>query len=62
MNYVPDLMNTASSGTPLQSKVAFGTMVRWDITSMIMAVAGFVLLAAAYYVLRSGMQRWTQRS
>ncbi|MEK4272811.1 MULTISPECIES: hypothetical protein [unclassified Paenibacillus] len=62
MNYVPDLMNTASSGTPLQSKVAFGTMVRWDITSMIMAVAGFVLLAAAYYGLRSGMQRWTQRS
>ena len=48
--------------TPLQSKVAFGTMVRWDTTSMIMAVAGFILLAAAYYGLRSGMQRWTQRS
>lgn len=62
MNYVPDLMNTASSGTPLQSKVAFGTLVQWNITSMIMAVAGFILFAAAYYGLRSGMQRWTQRS
>jgi quinol-cytochrome oxidoreductase complex cytochrome b subunit len=62
MNYVPDLMNTASSVTPLQSKVAFGTLVRWDSTSMILAVAGFILLAAAYYGLRSGMQRWTQRS
>ncbi|MGO4730457.1 hypothetical protein [Paenibacillus sp. 2KB_22] len=62
MNYVPDLTNTASSVNPLQSKVAFGTMVRWDSTSMIMAVAGFILLAAAYYGLRSGMQRWTQRS
>lgn len=62
MNYAPDLTNTASSVTPLQSKVAFGTMVRWDTTSMIMAVAGFILLAAAYYGLRSGMQRWTQRS
>lgn len=62
MNYVPDLTNTATYGNPLQSKVAFGTIVRWDTTSMIMAVAGFVLLAAAYYGLRSGMQRWTQRS
>lgn len=61
-NYVPDLMNTASSGTPLQSKVAFGTIVRWDTTTMIMAFAGFILLAAAYYGLRLGMQRWTQRS
>ena len=62
MNYVPDLMNTASSGTLLQSKVAFGTIVSWDAISIIMAVAGFILLAAAYYGLRSGMQRWTQRS
>lgn len=62
MNYVPDLTNTAFSGTPLQSKVAFGTIVRWDTTSIIMAVAGFVLLAVAYYGLRLGMQRWTQRS
>lgn len=62
MNYVPDLMNTTSSGTPLQSKIAFGTIVQWDTTSIIMAVAGFVLLAAVYYGLRLGMQRWTQRS
>lgn len=62
MNYVPDLTNTASSVTPLQSKIAFGSRVQWDTTSMIMAVAGFILLAAAYYGLRSGMQRWTQRS
>jgi len=62
MNYVPDLTNITSSGTPLQSKIAFGTLVQWNITSMIMAVAGFILLAAAYYGLRSGMQRWTQRS
>ncbi|MBT2284860.1 hypothetical protein J7E78_15055 [Paenibacillus polymyxa] len=62
MNYVPDLTNTASSGTPLQSKVAFGTLVRWDTTSMIMAVAGFILLAAAYYGLRSALQRWTKQS
>ncbi|MFX3647797.1 MAG: hypothetical protein ACE3K2_28320 [Paenibacillus sp.] len=62
MNYVPDLTNTASSSTSLQSKVTFGTIVRWDTTTIIMAVAGFILLAAAYYSLRIGMQRWTQRS
>lgn len=62
MNYVPDLMNTASSGMPLQSKVAFGSIVQWDTTSIIMAVAGFVLLTAVYYGLRLRMQRWTQRS
>ncbi|WP_152683030.1 hypothetical protein [Paenibacillus sp. VT-400] len=62
MIMIPDLTNTASSVTPLQSKIAFGSRVQWDTTSMIMAVAGFILLAAAYYGLRSGMQRWTQRS
>jgi len=61
MNYVPDLTNTAAYGNPLQSKVAFGTIIRWDTTAMIMAVAGFVLLAAAYYGLRSAMQRWTKQ-
>ncbi|WP_458462456.1 hypothetical protein [Paenibacillus sp.] len=62
MNYVPDLTNTASSSTPLQSKIAFGTIVRWDITSILMAVVGFLLLATAYYGLRSALQRWTKQS
>ncbi|WP_440117843.1 hypothetical protein [Paenibacillus sp. QZ-Y1] len=62
MNYVPDLMNSGSSVTPLQSKVAFGAIVRWEMTSILMAVVGFLLLAAAYYGLRSALQRWTKHS
>lgn len=62
MNYVPDLMNSGSSVTRLQSKVAFGAIVRWEMTSILMAVVGFLLLAAAYYGLRSALQRWTKHS
>ncbi|MEC0126626.1 hypothetical protein [Paenibacillus pabuli] len=61
LNYVPE-MNNDSSVTMLQSKVAFGSIARWDMTSILIAAVGFLLLAAAYYGLRSGIQRWTQRS
>ncbi|MGX1827408.1 hypothetical protein ACWIE6_04115 [Paenibacillus taichungensis] len=62
LNHTPEMMNNASSVTLLQSKVAFGSIARWDITSILIAAIGFLLLAAAYYGLRSGIQRWTQRS
>ncbi|RAW19404.1 hypothetical protein DC345_01095 [Paenibacillus taichungensis] len=62
LNHTPEMMNNASSVTLLQSKVAFGTIARWDTTSILIAAVGFLLLASAYYGLRSGMQRWTQRS
>ncbi|MFB8372966.1 hypothetical protein [Paenibacillus taichungensis] len=62
LNHTPEMMNNASSVTLLQSKVAFGSIARWDITSILIAAVGFLLLAAAYYGLRSGIQRWTQRS
>ncbi|WP_405155922.1 hypothetical protein [Paenibacillus sp. FSL K6-0108] len=61
LNHVPE-MNNDSSITLLQSKVAFGSIARWDTTSILIAAVGFLLLAAAYYALRSGIQRWTQRS
>lgn len=61
INHVPE-MNNASSVTLLQSKVAFGSIARWDTASILIAAVGFLLLAAAYYGLRSGIQRWTQRS
>jgi hypothetical protein len=61
LNHVPE-MNNGSSVAMLQSEVAFGFIARWDTTSILIAVIGFLLLAAAYYGLRSGMQRWTQRS
>lgn len=61
LNHVPE-MNNDSSITLLQSKVAFGTIARWDSTSILIAAVGFLLLAAAYYGLRSGIQRWTKRS
>lgn len=62
LNHTPEMMNTDSSVMMLQSKVAFGTIARWDSTSILIAAVGFLLLAAAYYGLRSGIQRWTQRS
>ncbi|MDK8189107.1 hypothetical protein QP794_03290 [Paenibacillus sp. UMB7766-LJ446] len=62
LNYKPDMMKNDSSITTLQSEVTFGFIARWDTTSILIAVIGFLLLAAAYYGLRSGMQRWTQRS
>ncbi|MFC9707380.1 hypothetical protein ACFTRD_04390 [Paenibacillus sp. NPDC056933] len=61
LNYKPDMMKNDSGVTTLQSKITFGPIVRWDTTSILIAVVGFFLLAAAYYGLRSGMQRWTQR-
>ncbi|NEU60440.1 hypothetical protein [Paenibacillus sp. ALJ109b] len=62
LNHTPEMMNTDSSVMMLRSKVAFGTIARWDSTSILIAAVGFLLLAAAYYGLRSGIQRWTQRS
>ncbi|WP_413027104.1 hypothetical protein [Paenibacillus taichungensis] len=62
LNHTPEMMNTDSSVMMLQSKVSFGTIARWDSTSILIAAVGFLLLAAAYYGLRSGIQRWTQRS
>ncbi|UPK45560.1 hypothetical protein [Paenibacillus pabuli] len=62
LRYAPEIMHNDSSVTALQSNVAFGSIVRWDTTSILVAAVGFLLLAAAYYGLRSGMQRWTQRS
>lgn len=62
LNYKPDMMKNDSSITTLQSEVTFGSIARWDTTSILIATVGFLLLAAAYYGLRSGMQRWTKRS
>ncbi|MGW7162358.1 hypothetical protein [Paenibacillus taichungensis] len=62
LNHTPEMMNTDSSTSTLQSKVDFGSIARWDTTSILIAAVGFLLLAAAYYGLRSGIQRWTQRS
>ncbi|WP_449008615.1 hypothetical protein [Paenibacillus taichungensis] len=62
LNHTPEMMHTDSSVMMLRSKVAFGTIARWDSTSILIAAVGFLLLAAAYYGLRSGIQRWTQRS
>ncbi|QOS77718.1 hypothetical protein JNUCC31_23600 [Paenibacillus sp. JNUCC31] len=61
LKYAPEIMNNNSSVTTLQSNVAFGSIVRWDTTFILIAAIGFLLLAAAYYGLRSGMRRWTQR-
>jgi hypothetical protein len=61
LNHVPEL-NNGSSVTMLQSEVAFVFITLWDTTSILIATVGFLLLAAAYYGLRSGMQRWTKRS
>ncbi|HBU84258.1 MAG TPA: hypothetical protein DEF35_21820 [Paenibacillus sp.] len=62
LNHAPEIMNNDSSVAMLQSEVAFGSIARWDTTSIMIAVIGFLLLTAAYYGLRSGIQRWTQRS
>ncbi|MEK4052916.1 hypothetical protein MHB84_04625 [Paenibacillus sp. FSL F4-0087] len=62
LNHTPEMMHTDSSVMMLQSKVDFGSIARWDTTSILIAAVGFLLLAAAYYGLRSGIQRWTQRS
>ncbi|OAX50181.1 hypothetical protein [Paenibacillus sp. AD87] len=62
LNHTPEMLNNASSVTSLESKVDFGSIARWDTTSILVAAVGFLLLAAAYYGLRSGIQRWTQRS
>lgn len=61
MNYVPDLTNTASSGTPLQSKGAFGTIVRWDSSMIIVGIGAVILFGTAYYVIRSQFQQRKQR-
>ncbi|SLK13370.1 MULTISPECIES: hypothetical protein [unclassified Paenibacillus] len=61
LNHTPEMLNNASSFTSLESKVDFGSIARWDTTSILVAAVGFLLLAAAYYGLRSGIQRWTQR-
>lgn len=61
LNHTPEMLNNGSSVTSLESKVDFGSIARWDTTSILVAAVGFLLLAAAYYGLRSGIQRWTQR-
>lgn len=49
LNHTPEMLNNASSVTSLESKVDFGSIARWDTTSILVAAVGFLLLAAAYY-------------
>lgn len=60
--YVPDMSQSYSSATNLQTQVAFGAIVRWDATLVILCAAGFILFAAAYYRIRLGLLKRKQRS
>ncbi|WP_413034414.1 hypothetical protein [Paenibacillus xylanilyticus] len=62
VNYKPDVPVAYSSSTNLQSQVAFGAVVQWDFALILFWVAGFILFAAAYYGIRSGLQHWMKRT
>lgn len=55
--YVPDMSESYSSATNLQTQVAFGAIVRWDASFILLYGAGFILFAAAYYGIRSGLMQ-----
>ncbi|NUU79862.1 hypothetical protein [Paenibacillus xylanilyticus] len=61
-SYKPDLSVAYSSSTNLQSQVAFGAVVQWDFALILFWAAGFILFAAAYYGVRSGLQHWRKRT
>ncbi|GAA0134862.1 hypothetical protein YSY43_17020 [Paenibacillus sp. YSY-4.3] len=52
-NYVPDVINNYASVEHLQQQVAFGTIVRTDGLTLALEISGLLLLAAAYYMLRT---------
>lgn len=60
--YVPDMSDSYSSATNLQTQVAFGAIVRWDASLILLYGAGSILFAAAYYGIRSGLMKRKQRS
>lgn len=60
--YVPDMSQSYSSETNLQTQVTFGAIVRWDASLILLYGIGFILFAAAYYGIRSGLLKRKQRS
>lgn len=60
--YVPDMSYSYSSATNMQTQVAFGAIVRWDASLILLYGIGFILFAAAYYGIRSGLLKRKQRS
>ncbi|MEW4429637.1 MULTISPECIES: hypothetical protein [Paenibacillus] len=60
--YVPEMSHSYSSVANLQSQVRFGAVVRWDAGLIFLYAAGFILFAAAYYGIRSGLLKRKQRS
>lgn len=60
--YVPEMTHSYSSVANLQSQVTFGAVVRWDAGLIFLYGIGFILFAAAYYGIRSGLMKRKQRS
>lgn len=55
--YKPDIAASYASVEKLQSTVTFGTVVRADLTFMLMIGAGLILFTCLYYRVRSRMKQ-----
>lgn len=55
--YEPAIVNSYASVEKLQSTVAFGTVVRANLTFMLMSGAGLILFTCLYYYVRSRMKQ-----
>ncbi|MCG7379066.1 hypothetical protein MH215_18800 [Paenibacillus sp. ACRSA] len=55
--YQPDIAASYASVEKLQSTVTFGTVVRADLTFMLMIGAGLILFTCLYYSVRSRMKQ-----
>ncbi|WP_338542548.1 hypothetical protein [Paenibacillus tundrae] len=55
--YEPAIADSYASAEKLQSTVAFGTVVRADLTFMLLIGAGFILFTCLYYCVRLRMKQ-----
>lgn len=55
--YEPAIVNSYASVEKLQSTVTFGTVVRADLTFMLMSGAGLILFTCLYYYVRSRIKQ-----
>lgn len=60
-NYVPDVINNYASVEHLQQQVAFGTIARTDGITLVLEIGGLLLMAMAYYMLRTRLIRLRKR-